>query len=91
MTDRMCIADRAIALSEWAELPVSAVNHIEDYEFTTPTAIYFVMDEKEANEYSQDEAMQWRLNEHWSRGELIADDCREHTWDDWFIYRVGTR
>lgn len=48
--------DRHAALAHWAEIAIDAVKHVEGYEFTTPTAIYYVMTEDEANDYAEDEA-----------------------------------
>ena len=58
MTDLYAIDERREALAQWADVVPSAINHIEGYEFTTPSAVYYVLDNEEANTVATEEAEQ---------------------------------
>jgi hypothetical protein len=54
--DTTDILARSCALACWAEIATDDVKHVDGYEFRTPAAIYFVMDEDEANDAATEEA-----------------------------------
>ena len=74
------------------ELTHQDVEHVDDYEFRTPEAVYFVLDADEADAHAVDEVERRDgFDYELGRGWLLAVDRQEHAVGDYFIYRQCKR